>query len=114
MFQLIVVHPQPPGEYTALVPGIPELSARASTREEAIRLVHLSLLRWLQAGQLVPVELPAPPSNPLVQFAGRANPDDPLEQEYLKELARARQEDLERTLQEYDRECSNSSATPTT
>ena len=44
----------------------------------------------------------------------RADPNDPNEKAYLEELARLRQEDLERTLRELDQECSNSSSTPTT
>jgi hypothetical protein len=43
--------------------------------------------------------------------------DDPLEQEFLNELARLRQEDLDRTLREYEREdqgCSDSTSTPST
>jgi hypothetical protein len=43
--------------------------------------------------------------------------NDPLEQEFLQDLARLRQEDLDRTLREDEREdqgCSGTSSTPTT
>jgi hypothetical protein len=49
-------------------------------------------------------------------FACR-DPNDPLEKEFLEDLKRFREEDLQRTLQEYeleDRACSDSSSTPTT
>jgi hypothetical protein len=67
----------------------------------------------LSSGQLValPVAPTLPPRAP-----GWAR-DDPLEQEFLEELARRRQEDLEQTLREYeeeDRGCSDTSSTPTT
>jgi hypothetical protein len=42
------------------------------------------------------------------------DPNDPIEQEYLRELERNRREDRERTLRELDQECSDSSSTPTT
>jgi hypothetical protein len=51
-------------------------------------------------------------NNPLLQFSGHLDPNDPLEREFGKELARRRQEDTEKT--EDGRECPNSSSTPTT
>ena len=56
----------------------------------------------------------APNANPLLNFHGHLDPNDPLEQEFVEELARLRREDLERTLREDSQECSNSSSTPTT
>ena len=53
-------------------------------------------------------------ANPLLNYRGHLDPNDPLEQEFLEELARLRREDLERTLREDDQECSSSSSTPTT
>jgi hypothetical protein len=52
--------------------------------------------------------------NPLLNFHGHLDPNDELEIEFQAELARLKQEDLERTLREYDQECPNSSSTPTT
>ena len=52
--------------------------------------------------------------NPLLHFHGHRDPNDELEKEFQEELARLKREDLERTLREYDQECSNSSSTPTT
>jgi len=54
-----------------------------------------------------------PSANPLLHFHGHLDPNDPLEKEFVEELARRRREDLEQTLRE-DGECSNSSSTPTT
>jgi hypothetical protein len=109
--QLVVVRPEPPDRYTAQVVGLPEIRATAATREEALQQVRDTLSQWLASGQLMMVELSA--GNPLLQWCGWAR-DDPLAAEYEQELARRRQEDLERTLREDDAECSGSSSTPTT
>ncbi len=107
----VIVRAAPSGQFTAQVPGISELEATATTKEEAIQAVRKLLSEWLASGQLVPVELPV--ENPWLKFAGWAK-DDPDYEMYLEELARAKKEDLERTLREYDQECSDSSSTPTT
>jgi hypothetical protein len=44
----------------------------------------------------------------------RKDPNDPNERAYLEAIARDRQEDLANTLRELEKECSNSSSTPTT
>ena|ERR1051326_1070946 len=109
---LVLVRPSAEGQFTAQVVGIPELTAAAANREEAIHAVRLMLESWLASGHLVPIDLPRDAS--FWAGFGHADPNDPSEQEYLAELARARQEDLERTLREYDQECSDTSSTPTT
>ncbi len=53
-------------------------------------------------------------ANPLLHFHTHLDPNDPIEQEFVRELARRRREDLEQTLREDGQECSNSSSTPTT
>jgi hypothetical protein len=55
-----------------------------------------------------------PSANPLLHFPGHLDPNDPVEQEFMEELARRRREDLEQTLAEDGQECPNSSSTPTT
>jgi hypothetical protein len=55
-----------------------------------------------------------PSANPLLNFPGHLDPNDPMEDEFVKELARRRREDLEQSLREDGKECSNSSSTPTT
>jgi hypothetical protein len=100
--------------YTAQVVGIPELRAVGATRDEAVEAARQAVGRWFDDGRLVALWAPARPRRP--KPAGWER-DDPLEQEFLQELARSRQEDLERTLEEYEREdrgCSVSSSTPTT
>lgn len=111
----IVVRPEPVGQFTAQLLGLPELSATAANREEAIEQVRARISEWLAAGQLVPLEVPA--SNPLLRWFGHIDPNDPLEQEFLADLERFRQEDLERASREgqpEDQPCSNTSSTPTT
>ena len=53
-----------------------------------------------------------PDANHLLHFHGHLDPNDPLAQEFVEELARLKREDFDRTLRE-DEECSNSSSTPT-
>src|SRR5262245_10691310 len=96
---LVVVRAEPSGQYTAQAVGIPEIRVTAATREEAIQQVRATLGEWLRSGQLVSVDLPRQSSWPMLPR--RVDPNDPLEQEYLEELARAKREDLERTLREY-------------
>jgi hypothetical protein len=55
-----------------------------------------------------------PSANPLLHFSGHLDPNDPVEQEFVKELARRRREDLEQTLREDGQECSTTSSTPIT
>lgn len=53
-------------------------------------------------------------ANPLLHFRGHLDPNDPLEKEFVEELARLRREDLEQRLREDGQACLNSSSTPTT
>lgn len=108
----VVVRPEPPGQFTARVAGLPGIAATADSREEALERVHDLLHCLLAGGELVALEVG--PANPLLQRFGRIDPNDPHERAYQEELARFRQEDLERTLRECDQICSNSSSTPTT
>ncbi len=112
--QLVRLQMESTGQFTAQVPGIPELSATAATREQAVEQLRRVVAEWVSSGRLVPLYIAAPTAPP--KPPGWAK-DDPLEQEFLQELARLRQADLEQTLREYeqeDRACSNSSSTPTT
>jgi hypothetical protein len=92
MQQLIHVRPEPPGQFTAVVVGIPELRATAATRRQAIEQVERLLAEAVVSGELVLVDVPEP--NPLLKWAGWTK-DDPNHQIYLEELARLRREDLE-------------------
>src|SRR5438093_5027107 len=92
--QLILVRPEPPGQFTAQVVGLPELQVTADSREEAVRQVEARLREWLADGRLVAVPLPV--ANPWLHLFGHTDPNDPEEQVYLEELARLRREDLER------------------
>jgi hypothetical protein len=111
----IVVRPQPAGQFTAQLLGLPELAATAANRDEASEQIRLRIGEWVAEGRLVSIE--GPQENPLLRWFGHADPKDPSEQAYLAELKRLKVEDLERTLREYEREdqqCSGSSSTPTT
>jgi hypothetical protein len=110
--QWIVGRPEPAGQFTAQVVGVPELRATAATRDEAIQQIRAMLVDWLASGQLMSIEVPCP--NPLLHFSGHLDPNDLLEQEFVEELTRRRREDLEETQREDGQECSNSSSTPTT
>lgn len=111
----IVVRPEPSGQYTAQAVGLPEIRATAAVQEEAVEQVRTTLRQWLAEGKLI--VFPLSPPQPRLPGFGQVDPNDPLEQEFLQDLARFRQEDLERTLREYeqeDRECPSTSSTPTT
>ena len=50
-------------------------------------------------------------ANPLLDYSGHLDPNDPVEQEFVEELARRRREDLDQTLREDSQECSSSPST---
>ncbi len=106
----LLVRAEPPGHFTAHAIGLPDLHATATTRDQAIDEVRAMLSAWLASGQLVPINVPCP--NPLLSFAGHLDPNDPVEKEFLEEMQRLRQQDLERSLQD-DQQCPSSSSTPT-
>jgi predicted RNase H-like HicB family nuclease len=108
----VEVSSEPQGCFTAHLVGVPDLRATAATREEALEQIRTLISEWMASGRLVSIEVPR--DNPLLRFDGHLDPSDPLEQEFLGQLARQRRDDLERTLREYDQECSDSSSTPTT
>ncbi len=99
--------------YVARVVGIPDLHASAPNRAEAIEQVRALLAERFSSGELIALPIAQPASRHVPGWAK----DDPLEQEFITELARRRQEDLEQTLREYEEEvrrCSDTSSTPTT
>lgn len=100
LYQWAVVRPEPAGQFTAQLLGVPELHATAASREEAIEQLRARILEWIATGQLVLVEL-LPKEHPVLRFHGWVDPNDPDEQTYLQELARLKAEDLERTLQSW-------------
>ncbi|HYV35849.1 MAG TPA: hypothetical protein VE988_09115 [Gemmataceae bacterium] len=108
----VVGRTAPSGQFTAQVVGVPELSATAATRAEALEQIRAMLSDWIASGQLIPVEVP--PVNPLLHFKGHGDPNDPLEQEFVAELARLRRQDYEQAIREADEKCSSSSSTPIT
>jgi hypothetical protein len=108
----VVGRPESSGQFTVEVVGVPELRATAATRAEAIERVRAMLSDWLATGQLMSIEVPR--ANPLLHFPGHLDPNDPLEQEFLKELAQRRRDDLDHVLREGDQKCPNSSSIPTT
>jgi hypothetical protein len=58
MWQLVVVRPEPSGQYTAQVVGIPEVRATAATEEEAIEQTRQTLAEWLKTARWVQVPVP--------------------------------------------------------
>jgi hypothetical protein len=113
--QLVQVRPEPPGQFTAQAVGLPEIRATAASPEEAIDQVAIILKERLARGELVQIQLRR--ENPELNGSPCLDPNDPLEKEFLEDLKRFREEDLQRALGEYDSEdqaCSDSSSTPTT
>jgi siderophore synthetase component len=111
----IIVRPQPEGQYTAQVFGLAEVRAVAATETEAVEQVHRLLAAWLDGARWVQVEVGnAVEDHSFPALPGQRDPNDPLEQAYLEELARLRREDLEHTLQGHEEPCSGTSSTPIT
>jgi hypothetical protein len=114
VWPLVKIHKEEADGYRAEVVGLSEVHATAATRDEALAQVRAQLLERFATEQIVPLALPI--RLPVMKPAGWAA-SDPIEQEYLEELARARQQDLESTLHEFEPDgegCSNTSSTPTT
>src|SRR5262245_20598021 len=84
----VAIRPEPAGQFSAQVVGVPELCAVAATRDEAIAQIRVKLSDWLASEQLVPIEVPCP--HPALHFTEHLDPNDPLEQEFLEELAKHR------------------------
>ena len=111
---LIRISQDASGQHVAQVIGVPDIQAEAATPEEAIARIREMFGQWVSSGRLV--SLPLPIVQQMRKPAGWTK-DDPLEREFLEDLARMRQDDLERTLREDEQEasgCSNTSSTPTT
>jgi hypothetical protein len=108
---LLTIRKEASGEFTAQAVGVADAQATAATREAAIQHVTALLNQMLARGLLEVVQLQE--HDPLHYWA-KVPPDDPMEKAYREELARAREEDRERALREYEKECSSSSSTPTT
>jgi predicted RNase H-like HicB family nuclease len=114
VWPLVKVHKEETDGYTAEVVGLSEVHATAATRDEALEQVRAQLLERFATEQIVPLALPLKPAR-IKSAAWAAN--DLLEREFLEELARARQQDLESTIQELKPDsqgCSDTSSTPTT
>ena len=97
VWPLVKVHKEETNGYTAEVVGLSEIHATAATRDEALALVRAQLLERFAKEQIVPLALPL--RLPTMKPAGWAT-NDILEQEFLEELARARRQDLESSLEE--------------
>src|SRR5262249_10902210 len=112
---LVRVRAEPAGGFTAEAVGLPEVTATAATREEAVRQVQLRILKRVTDGRLDVVRV-APPGKSTPGISSTPiDPNSPEEQVFLKELARLKREDLEQTLRQYAEEdggCSDSSSTP--
>jgi hypothetical protein len=111
---VIIVRPEPPGQFTAQVMGIPDIRVVAADEGQAIEQAKSRLTEWLSSARLIPVRTnSAPIVNGAGKPIGQVDPRHPLEVAYLEELARMKREDLERTTKEYCEECPATSSTPT-
>jgi hypothetical protein len=101
-----MVHAEDGGQFTAQAVGLP-LRATAASRDEALARLNEMLHAMVSSGTLVAIEVPA-------QESPRWDPNNPEMLAFMKILEQQSKEDLERTLQELERACFNSSSTPTT
>ena len=95
MFQDILIRPHPPGQYTAQVVGIPEIRVEAASPQEAIDRLRELMSEWFKDAKMVRVNVPMDNRlYPSEDFPPKPrDPNDPMEREYLEELARMRRED---------------------
>jgi hypothetical protein len=87
---LLVVRPEPPGQYTAVVVGIPEIRVRAASEQEAIEQAQKQLREWMANAHWIRVDTSAAPGT---KQPGQVKAVDECEMVYLEELKRQRQED---------------------
>jgi HPt (histidine-containing phosphotransfer) domain-containing protein len=85
----LVVRPEPAGQFTAQLLGLPELAATASSREEAIEQVRARIGEWIAQERLTLAEIPS--ENPVMKWFGWAK-DDPEYDVFLAEMRRYREE----------------------
>ena len=130
MKHVILVREDAPDRFVAHPAGIPELHAEAESQQAAVDQVRWKLAAWLQNGQIQVVDVPEPGPKP--HLGGYYDPNDPMEQEYIREIARGRQEldeleavaqveesrrarreELKGTIWDYEIPCPRTSSTPT-
>jgi hypothetical protein len=69
------------------------LEARGATAEEAVKNFKALLATRIAAGaNVVAVEVPGPTPDPWLKGAGMYNPEDPLVQQWMKNMADYRRE----------------------
>jgi hypothetical protein len=109
---VVRVRPEPPGQFTAQLLGLPEICATAATREEAVEQVRWLLRQELDSGSLLSVDIPR--QNPLMSMFGFGK-DDPDFESYLEEIRKFREEmDRQAEHGSDTGECSDICSTPTT
>lgn len=105
-YHLFVVRPEPPGRFTAQPLGVPEVARVADTAEEAVEQARQALEQWGGSLRWAAVRISPPAGPSFLDLAGHAR-DDPDFDAYLEEIQRGRREADQR-------ECSDTSSTPTT
>lgn len=86
----VIVRAEAADQFTAQPVGIPELKVVASTEDEALHQVSLSLTHWLASAKLVTVEVSFPDArNPWLDTFGRSA-DDPDFDEFVEAMEQAR------------------------
>jgi hypothetical protein len=108
----VQVRPEPKGLFTAALLGLSDLSATASTREDAVDQLRILIQQEVESGSLVTVEIHQ--ENPLMSRFGWAD-KDPSFDDYLNEIRKFREDVDRRDLRDSgSAECSDTSSTPTT
>ena len=103
----VIVREESPGRFAAWPAGIPELRVTADSHPAAVSQVVERVAEWGRTGQLVAVDVEAY-GRP--DPRGGIDPNDPIQIEFMEELARFRREDRERTIREYEEELRRGSA----
>jgi hypothetical protein len=109
---LVQVRPEPSGQFTAQLLGLPELHTTAATREEAVEQIRWLLRQQLDSGLLLSVDIPR--ENPLMSMFGFGK--DAHDFEGYREEIRKFREEMDRQVEHGSDsgECSDICSTPIT
>jgi hypothetical protein len=86
---LLLIRPEPQGQFTAQLVGLDDLHVTAPSREEAVAGVRSLLREWIEAGKLLRIDSAA--GSALMDWFGHAR-DDPDFGDYLEEIRRRRED----------------------
>jgi len=122
--QCLVIVGQENGVYRAWIPSFPQLSAEGATSDEAIRNAQKAVEAYLSSVEVATVEVKLPPERTLrpgspqavLKAAGQFKGDEEAMLQHIEEIyaeRRSQRQEVERELDEADRNVASSEADKT-